>query len=137
MTENLKKWIEDNKLIVSEQKLEGLDTIKIDSVGTFLFVSPGDDGKIIDDDFSFILTDEEYEVLDEKKVDYILFEFGGKFYYSGIKADKNRYNEPIYKPEFNDFKYLGKCSEDYILDFTHLGVHDEYEMLSGSGSCQL
>lgn len=137
MTENLKKWIEDNKLIVSEQKLEGLDTIKIDSVGTFLFVSPGDDGKIIDDDFSFILTDEEYEVLDEKKVDYILFEFGGKFYYSGIKADKNRYNEPIYKPEFNDFKYLGKCSEDYILDFTHLGVHDEYEMLSGSGSCEL
>ena len=98
MTENLKKWIEDNKLIVSEQKLEGLDTIKIDSVGTFLFVSPGDDGKIIDDDFSFILTDEEYEALDDKKVDYILFEFGGKFYYSGIKADKNRYNEPIYKP---------------------------------------
>ena len=51
MTENLKKWIEDNKLIVSEQKLEGLDTIKIDSVGTFLLVIPGDDGKIINYDF--------------------------------------------------------------------------------------
>lgn len=137
MTENLKKWIDENKMIVSESQLDGLDTIVIDGVGTFLFIHPNEEGKIIDEDFSFILTDEEFEVIDEGKVNFILYEFGGKFYYSGIKQSKNNYNEIIYKPEFLDFKYLGACSEPFIMDFTHLGVHDEYEMLSGSGSCDL
>lgn len=136
MNDNLKKWVEDNKLIVSESKMNGLDTILIEGVGKFLFLEPKD-SKIIDGDFSFILSDDEFEILDEKKVDFILFEFGGKFYFSGIKQNKNKYNEPIYQPEFNDFKYLGKCSEDFIMDFAHLGVHDEYEMLSGSGACDL
>ena len=138
MDENLKKWVEENKLIISESKSDnGLDIISIDTVGSFLYIHPGDDGKLIDEDFSFILSDEEYEMLDEKKVNYILFEFGGKFYYSGIKLDRNKYNEPIYKPEFLDFKYLGRCAEPFTMPFVNLGVHDEYEMLSGSGSCDL
>lgn len=137
MTENLQKWIEENKMIVSESKIDGLDTIIIDGFGTFLFIHPNEEGKIIDGDFSFILSDEEFEVLDDKKVNFILFEFGGKFYYSGIKQTKNKYNELVYQPEFNDFKYLGTCSEEFVLDFANLGVHDEYEMLSGSGSCEL
>ena len=138
MDDNLKKWVEENKLIISESKSDNdLDIINIDSVGSFLYIHPGDDGKLIDEDFSFILSDEEYEMLDEKKVNYILFEFGGKFYYSGIKLDRNKYNEPIYKPEFLDFKYLGRCAEPFTMPFVNLGVHDEYEMLSGSGSCDL
>ena len=138
MDDNLKKWVEENKLIISESKSDDdLDIINIDSVGSFLYIHPGDDGKLIDEDFSFILSDEEYEMLDEKKVNYILFEFGGKFYYSGIKLDRNKYNEPIYKPEFLDFKYLGRCAEPFTMPFVNLGVHDEYEMLSGSGSCDL
>lgn len=138
MDDNLKKWVEENKLIISESKSDnGLDIINIDTVGSFLYIHPGDDGKLIDEDFSFILSDEEYEMLDEKKVNYILFEFGGKFYYSGIKLDRNKYNEPIYKPEFLDFKYLGRCAEPFTMPFVNLGVHDEYEMLSGSGSCDL
>lgn len=137
MTDNLKKWVEENKLVVSESKLNGLDTILVEGVGTFLYLQPNEEKKIIDGDFSFILSDEEFEVLDEKLVNYVLFEFGGKFYYSGIKQNKNKYNELIYQPEFNDFKYLGKCSEPFIMDFVHLGVHDEYEMLSGSGACDL
>lgn len=137
MTDNLKKWIDENKMIVSESEIDGLDTIIIDGVGTFLFIKPNEENKLIDEDFAFILSDEEFEVLDEKKVDFILYEFGGKFYYSGLKQSKNTYNEVIYKPEFLDFKYLGKCSEPFVMDFVHLGVHDEYEMLSGSGSCDL
>lgn len=137
MTENLKKWIEENKMIVSESETDGLDTIIIEGVGKFLFIHPNDEGKVIDGDFSFILSDEEFEALDEKKVDYILYEFGGRFYYSGLKQSKNKYNEIIYKPEFIDFKYLGACSEPFVMDFVHLGVHDEYEMLSGSGSVDL
>lgn len=136
MTDNLKKWIDENKMVVSESNTNGLDTIIIENIGTFLYIHPKD-GKIIDGDFSFILSDEEFELLDEKKVNFILFEFGGKFYYSGIKQTKNKYNELVYQPEFNDFKYLGCCSEEFIMDFVNLGVHDEYEMLSGSGSCEL
>ena len=95
MTDNLKKWIEENKLIVSESKTNGFDTIVIDDVGKFLFLKPNEEGKVIDGDFSFILSDEEFEILDNHKVDYILYEFGGRFYYSGIKSSKNKYNEII------------------------------------------
>lgn len=137
MTENLQKWIDENKMMVSEECIDDLDIIVLDGVGKFLLLGKNEDGKIIDGDFSFILSDEEFDLLDERKVNYILFEFGGKFYYSGLKVGKNKYNEVIYIPEFNDFKYLGKCSEEFIMDFAHLGVHDEYEMLSGSGSCDL
>lgn len=138
MNENLKKWIKENKLTVSESNVNGLDTVIIDGFGKFLFLKSNDEGgKIIDGDFSFILSDDEFDVLDNKLVDYILFEFGGKFYYSPIKVSKNKYNELIYRPEFNDFKYIGKCAEPDIIDFIHLGVHDEYEMLSGSGACDL
>jgi len=136
MTETLAKWLEENKMTVSESELDGSDIITIDEIGTFLYLQPFD-GKIIDEDFAFILSDEEFDVLDEKKVNYILFEFGGKFYYSGIKKDKNRYNELVFKPEFNDFKYLGKTSEPKVMDFVHLGVHSEYEIMNGSGSCEL
>lgn len=135
MTETLAKWLEENKMVVSESELDGSDIITIEEVGTFLYLQPFD-GKIIDEDFAFILSDEEFDILDEKKVNYILFEFGSKFYYSGIKKDKNRYNELVFKPEFNDFKYLGKTSEPKVMDFVHLGVHSEYEMMNGSGSCE-
>jgi len=137
MTENLKKWIGENKMIVSEGNIDNLSTIIIEGIGTFLFLSPDENGKLIDEDFSFMMTDEEYEVCDDKKVDFLLFEFGTKFYYSHLISSTNKYNEPIYKPEFLDFKYLGKCSEPFVMDFTHLGCHTEYEMLSGSGGCDL
>lgn len=135
MTESLSNWIVENKLVISESELDGSDIISVDGVGTFLYLKPFD-GKVIDEDFSFILSDEEFDILDENKVNFILFEFGGKFYYSSLKKDKNRYNEMIYKPEFNDFKYLGKSSEPQVMDFVHLGVHSEYEMMNGSGACE-
>lgn len=136
MTSKLQKWIEENKLVASESKMNGSDVITIDNVGTFLYIQPKD-GKIIDGDFSFLLSDEEFELLDDKAVNFILFEFGGKFYFSAVKQEKNKYNEIIYKPEFNDFKYLGVSSEPKVMEFPHLGVHTEYEMLNGSGSCDL
>lgn len=138
MTKSLSEWIENNKLSVSESKINDSDIVSIEGVGTFLYVHPFG-GKIIDEDFAFILSDEEFDLLDEKKVDYILFEFGKKFYYSSPKQSKNRYNEIIYKPEFNDFKYLGTTKEttEDTFPFVHLGVHSEYEMLNGSGACEL
>lgn len=136
MTDSLLNWVKENKMIVSESELNGSDIISIENFGNLLYIHPFDE-KIIDEDFSFIISDEEYDILENKKVDYILFEFGTKFYYSSIKQGKNRYNEIIYKPEFNDFKYIGKNSEPYVIDFVHLGVHSEYEMMNGSGACEL
>lgn len=136
MIPTLEKWIEDNKLVVSELSLSnGSDIIEIEEVGKFLYLQPFD-GKVIDEDFAFILSDEEFDLVDNKQVNYILFEFGEKFYYSGLKTSKNRYNEIIYKPEFNDFKYLGKSSEPTVMEFVHLGVHDEYELLNGSSPAE-
>lgn len=137
MTESLRNWLEENKMSISESTMGGSDIISIDGLeGQGLYLHPFD-GKIIDEDFSFILSDEEFDIIDEKKANWILFEFGGKFYYSGIKEDRNRYNEIIFKPEFNDFKYLGKTTEPKVIDFVHLGVHSEYDMMNGSGAAEL
>lgn len=136
MTENLIKWIEENKLMASKSPSGDFDIVKIDGVGSFLHLKPFD-GKVIDEDLAFILSDEEFDLLENKGVDYILFEFGEMFYYSGIKQGKNRYNELIYQPEFNDFRYLGKTSEIEIIPFAHLGVHSEYEILNGSANSKL
>lgn len=135
MTENFNNWIEKNKLIVSESTLGDSDIIVIEGLGKLLYLNPFED-KVIDSDFSFMLSDEEFDILDEKQVDYILFEFGTKFYYSGIKKDKNKYNEIIFKPEFLDLKNIGKVNEPFIMDFVHLGIHSEYEIMNGSGGCE-
>ena len=134
--EKLDKWIKDNKMIASDSKINDSDVIIIEDVGKFLYIHPFD-GNVIDEDFAFSMSDEEFTICDEKQVDYILFCFGGKFYYSSLKEDRNKYNEIIYKPEFNDFKYLGRCSEEEIMPFVHLGVHDEYEVMNGSGNDKL
>lgn len=136
MDSNLEIWIEENKLVVSESTIGDSDIILIDGVGKFLYLRPFD-GCLIDEDFSFVLSDEEFDLLDNKEVDFVLFEFGKKFYYSGLNKSKNTYNQLIYRPEFNDFKYLGKTDEEFIMDFSHLGVHSEYEILNGSGGCEL
>lgn len=137
MDVSLKKWIEDNKLTASNYtNNSGLDVVKVEEFGELLYIHAFD-GNIIDEDFGFILSDEEFDALDKGEFQYILFEFGKKFYYSGLKKDRNKYNEIIYKPEFNDFKYIGKCSEEPVLPYVPLGIHDEYELMNGSGSCSL
>lgn len=136
MTEQLERWISENKLIISESSQGDSDIIIIDGVGKFLYIHSFD-GNIIDEDFGLVMSDEEFDICDNKQVDFILFEFGGKFYYTPLKEDRSKYNEIIYKPEFNDFKYLGKCAEGEIMPFVHLGVHDEYEMMNGSGNDKL
>lgn len=136
INENLKNWVEENKMVISESVIGDSDIILIDGVGKFLYLQPFD-GNVIDEDFGFVMSDDEFNICDEHQVDFILFEFGGKFYYSALKEDRSKYNDIIYKPEFNDFKYLGRCAEEEIMPFVHLGVHDEYEMMNGSGDDKL
>ena len=142
MTENLSNWCTVNHLqVVESEPLSeegGSDIVYVKGAeeDAYLYLKPFD-GKVIDEDFAFILSDEEFDLLESGKVKRVLFEFGGKFYYSAVKQDRNKYGEAIYKPEFNDFKYLGPCAEEEIMPYAHLGVHTEYEMLNGSGACDL
>lgn len=138
MTESLRKWLNENRISISESKTEdGSDIISVLGLeGEGLYLHPFD-SKIIDEDFSFIVSDAEFDLLDEEKVKWILFEFGTKFYWSPVLKDRNRYNEVIFKPQFNDFKYLGTTTEPHVVDFVHLGVHSEYDMLNGSGAADL
>lgn len=136
ITENLKKWVEENKLMISESTIGDSDIVIIDGVGKFLYIKPFD-GYIIDEEMGLVMSDEEFNLCDEKQVDYILFEFGKQFYYTPLNQDRSKYNEIIYKPEFNDFKYLGKCAEEEIMPFVNLGVHEEYELMNGSGNPKL
>ena len=42
MTESLSKWLNENKMIVSESEFNGSDIITIEEVGTFLYLQPFD-----------------------------------------------------------------------------------------------
>ena len=85
--DKLKKWVEDNKMIVSDSSVDESDIIIIEGVGKFLYLHPFE-GNVIDEDFAFVMSDEEFNICDEKQVDFILFEFGGKFYYSTLKEGR-------------------------------------------------
>lgn len=136
MNNKLQNWITENKLVAIQREENEMLIVEVESFGSLLYLQPYEE-KIIDEDFSFILSDEEFDFLESGVCKYILFEFGNKFYYSGLNKGKNRYNEIIYIPEFNDFKYIGDCSEKKTIPFAHLGVHSEYELLNGSGNCSL
>jgi len=135
MDKNLQYWCIEQKINAIQEKIGALNIV---SVGEekFLLIYPSND-KIIDEDFALIISDAEFEALDAQKYDKILFSFAGMFFWTKAKAEKNRYNEMIYKPDFNDFKYMGVVNEEKVLEFNHLGVHSEYELLNGSGSTDL
>jgi DNA polymerase-3 subunit alpha len=135
MMEQLRNWCSENciGLTVVDEESRLLNT----AIGLMLYVG-GEDGKVIDDDFKFILTDDELDALeDNKDVRYILFQFGRQFYYANLKKEKDRYNEEAYVPEFNDFRYIGKSVDADFIPFAHLGVHSEYDLLNGSGNAEL
>ena len=136
MTDALRRWADDNRLAIEEKRDDELNVISIEGVGDFLYLHPDDKGKIIDERFSFAVTADEFDALYDGVVKYILFEFGGKFYYSNIKKDHLRLDKTVvFRPEFRDFKYLGTSTAEELVPFVHLGVHSEYEFLNGSSNC--
>ena len=70
MTKNLERWINENKLVISESSQGDSDIIIIDGVGKFLYIHSFD-GNIIDEDFGLVMSDEEFDICDNKQVDYI------------------------------------------------------------------
>jgi len=117
MTE-LSEWIVDNKLSLLNSELE--DVFKIEGVGKFLLIEYKK--KMFTDKFELILSPAEKAM--EDLTDFYLFKFGGKYYYTPIKTEKN--------PEVNPFKYLGKCVQEIEQPFSYLGIHSEYDICNGS-----
>jgi DNA polymerase III subunit alpha len=111
---NLQDWINLHKLKV---EFESLKLLSIKDVGSFLVVS--DKEKVFDDRLHLILDSNEQLY----NVDYYLFEFGGKWYYTSS----------VKNIEFNLFQWIGKCNQEIDENFPYLGIHDGYELLNGSG----
>lgn len=128
---DLKNWIKENNLHceISERVLA------IESFGKLLYIE-GIDEKIIDKDFSMILSEEEIEILErDEDIKFLLFKFGNRFYYCRVdNKKKNEYNEEVIIPEFNNFINIGEFNLEFDeFEFCNLGVHTGYELLNGSG----
>lgn len=126
--ENLLKWCELNKLNVEIES----NSLTIEGVGKFILVLDKN-GILFDSEMNFLLSDDEEDLIEsDVEISNIVFDFGGNYYYTPIDRDKLQ-SEQFIKAKFLDFKYLGKAKQDLELDFAHLGVHSEYELLNGSG----
>jgi len=130
MTEELKLWCLENHLILSEIE-DALYLIK--GTGHFLFVNPTP-RKLVGEGFSLILSEEQENRLSKGDIEYVLFQFGGRFYYSPVKVTKREDVEV--ELGFNDFKNLGEADQVLDYEFVHLGVHTEYEMMNGTHSAK-
>jgi DNA polymerase III subunit alpha len=131
----LKNWIAEYNI---DCTFDGT-VLVINNFGVALFVAPKDN-KIISNDWSLNLSDEDYDILDaSEEIKFIIFQFGNRFYYcDSNNRKKNEYNEDVIIPKFNDFRNIGKFNSEFEdLQFCHLGIHTGYELLNGSGEAEL
>ncbi len=119
-------WCKSNKIQVAPIEGNLYDV----SGEKYYFVEPKDD-KLFDDEMRLSLTPEEMVDIINHDVQKVMYEFGENFYFTTI--DLNEFNESLEIPiEFNDFKYIGEPARKFKEEFTHLGIHSEYELLNGS-----
>jgi len=129
MTKDFKNWCESNSIKFSKTK-DGYWEIK--GFGSFIFVDDKD-GKLLDDTFLIMLSEDEQDIVEDQKVDYIVYKWGTRFFYTSTKeTGKNEYNEIGVNLKLNDFKNIGKYEPIVEIDFVNLGVHTGYELLNGS-----
>lgn len=108
---------------IASNKLDGtfiVDKIyKIENIGKFLIMDKKN--LIIDNEFKLIFSCEEDELIFH--VDYFVFFFGSKWYYTSKDSAT---------AVLTEFKYLGKQKpvEDY--GYSNLGIHGKYELMNGS-----
>lgn len=114
MTDLFKNWLKDNLL-----SFTFINNVYIINSKTYLLIEEKNE-KIIDYRFSLILNEEE-KVIISKGVDFIVFLWGDKFYYTPSDKIKN--------PEFNILRYIDKIEQK---SYPFLGIHGKYELLNGS-----
>lgn len=127
--DRLRHWCIENLI-----DLKGTDNEYLFSSNNskFLIILPKR-GKVIEKGCLLKIDEEDLERFEEFEPDYLLFEFGGRWYYTAPKIVKSEYDES-FAAEFNDFKCFGTPTILDRLKFVHLGVHTEFELLNGSGN---
>lgn len=129
---NFQKWCEANNISINDIE----NRIFIADEKRYFLKEYSE--TVIDGDCCLIMSEDEIEFVKENS-DYIVFEFGQRFYYTKLEEWKDEFNEIKYKANFEDFKYIGTPIDDYaeVFNFIHLGVHSEYELLNGSHNSSL
>lgn len=119
MREDLKLWAESNLL---DLRKTGPHTYECGGQSFLLLEEK--DGYICDQDFDLILDDREKS--ESKKVDWLLYKWGSKFYYTSPEEIDNLSDDNL-KP----FRYIGEalCTKP---GYPMIGVHGMYELLNGT-----
>jgi DNA polymerase-3 subunit alpha len=117
MIDQIKAWIEQHNLNV--QWLS--DTVFSLADKNYLCLDHKN-GKVLNNDFTLIINDNEAEEYQSKAVSFLCFVFGGKVYYSKAESEK---------AELRLLKHIGTAND--LSGFPFLGVHGGYELCSGSG----
>lgn len=135
----LNKWLSENKManIEPTEVVGSYAIITLPDLGDCLYLLSDSRKYVFDEEFNFIVTDEEFSLLDGGEYKTIVFCFGDKFYYSPVNRVRDKYGENAFHPKMNDLKYLGKSVDTPPVPFCHLGVHSEYEIMNGSASADL
>lgn len=121
--ESLTNWITENLLSVKEINER---TIEIAEVGKFLLIEPksfkeSDKQLLFDNEFQIVLNTIEDKYCND--VDFLLFEFGSKWYYT----------DSLTPEVIHPFKYLGKAEITFHESTVPvLGTHGGYELCGGS-----
>ena len=129
LIERLISWCEINHIDI---KQESDYVFNVPNHGKLLLIkSKG--GNIINENLCFQLSEQDWDRISIHIPDYFMFEFGGRWYYCPL-VDK----DGEYEADFIDLKYIGDPtdSSEYKIEFVHLGVHTEYELLNGSGKAK-
>jgi len=134
MLERFNNWVKRNKIQLQQDFLEdNINSIK--GFGNFLLLSEKE--IIIDKDFNLVLTEKEQISIQNNRIEFVVFLFGGQYYYSKVNLElEDKQGNLIVPCVLIDFKYLGEAENKNKIIFNHLGVHDEYELLSGSHSAK-
>ena len=115
---DLQTWIEKNNLSTSRLTLNNYLTLN----DLNYYILPEKD-KVITNEFTLNISDDEFEEAEKNECEYIIFKFGGKYYYTPFDLDN--------EIQFNIFRYIGQ-SNDYIINYPFLGVHGKYELMNGT-----
>jgi DNA polymerase-3 subunit alpha len=136
ITNELLAWGQANFILINPT--EEPQTFELPKFGNCYLVVPYK-GKIVDEEMRLVFDIDsgfEFEgvqvLVENKKVDYLIFEFGKLFYYCKPVLMKDNYGELRYSIDFLDLKYVGTCTEPDAA-VNHLGIHTEYDLLSGNG----
>lgn len=123
ITDNLKVWLEAN--FVEYEQL-GFGRIEIPNKGVMIEFAESEVISTKDKLMTLNLDHAIVEQIFQGKVEYVIYQFGGNYFYTPISH--------IVNAELNLLKYLGTYDDSQIPEYgrAFLGVHGRYEQMNGT-----